>query len=171
MDFFEVVNERHSIRAYKAQAIEPEKQQQILQAVNRAPSAGNLQAYEFYVVGDAAKKSALAKAAYDQEFLEQAPLVLVFCAHAARSAERYKERGIELYCAQDATIACTFAMLAAAALDLSTIWVGAFDEDAIRGIIGAPQGQRPVAMLPVGYAAESPRIRPRRSLDELIHCV
>ncbi|RJP46601.1 MAG: nitroreductase [Anaerolineaceae bacterium] len=171
MDFFDVVKERHSIRAYQPQAVEPEKLEQVLQAINRAPSAGNLQAYEVYLVTDAERKSALWNSAYNQDFLMQAPLILVFCAHAARSAERYQKRGTELYCVQDATIACTFAMLAATALGLSTVWVGAFDETAVREIIGAPQAQRPVAMLPIGYPAASPRNRPRRSLDELIHRV
>jgi nitroreductase len=171
MDFFDVVKERHSIRAYQPQAVEPEKLQELLQVINRAPSAGNLQAYEVYLVTDAERKSALWKSAYNQEFLMQAPLVLVFCAHAARSAERYQKRGIELYCVQDATIACTFAMLAATALGLSTVWVGAFDETAVREIIGAPQGHHPVAMLPIGYAAETPRNRPRRKLVDLVHHV
>ena len=171
MDFFDVVKERHSIRAYQPQAVEPEKLQELLQAISRAPSAGNLQAYEVYLVTDAERKSALWKSSYNQEFLMQAPLVLVFCAHAARSAERYQKRGIELYCIQDATIACTFAMLAATALGLSTVWVGAFDETAVREIIGAPQEHRPVAMLPIGYAAETPRNRPRRKLDDLVHHV
>lgn len=169
MDFFDVVKERHSIRAYQPGAVEPEKLQQILQVVNCAPSAGNLQAYEVYLVEDAERKHALVKAGYDQEFLSQAPLVLVFCAHAARSEGRYGRRGVELYCIQDATIACTFAMLAATALGLSTVWVGALDEEAVRKLIGAPQAHRPVAMLPVGYAAERPRNRPRRSLEDLIH--
>lgn len=171
MDLFDVVKVRHSIRAYQPQAVEPEKLQELLQVINRAPSAGNLQAYEIYLVTDAERKSALWKSAYNQEFLMQAPLVLVFCAHAARSAERYQKRGIELYCIQDATIACTFAMLAATALGLSTVWVGAFDETVVREIIGAPKGHRPVAMLPIGYAAETPRNRPRRKLDDLVHHV
>jgi nitroreductase len=38
-------------------------------------------------------------------------------------------------------------------------------------VIGAPEGHRPVAILPIGYPAESPRLRPRRSLSELIHQV
>ncbi len=84
MEFFDVMKERHSIRAYNAQPIAPEKLQQILEAINRAASAGNLQAYEVYLVCDARRKTALAKAAYDQEFLAQPPIVLVFCAHAAR---------------------------------------------------------------------------------------
>ena len=171
MDFFDVVKERHSIRAYQPQAVEPEKLQELLQAISRAPSAGNLQAYEVYLVTDAERKSALWRSAQNQEFLMQAPLVLVFCAHAARSMGRYGTRGVELYCVQDATIACTFAMLAVTALGLSTVWVGAFDETAVREIIGAPQERRPVAMLPIGYAAEPPRNRPRRKLDDLVHHV
>ena len=171
MDFFEVVNQRHSIRAYEDDPVVPEKLQQILQAVNQAPSAGNLQAYEVYLVCDDRHKTALAKAANNQEFLARAPLVLVFCAHGDRSSTKYEECGRKLYCVQDATIACTFAMLAATALGLSTVWVGAFDEEEVRYIINAPFAHRPVALLPVGYAAEVPQIRPRRSLNDLVHRV
>ena len=103
--------------------------------------------------------------------MAQAPVVLVFCAHAARSAGKYGQRGADLYCIQDATIACTFAMLSATALELSTVWVGAFDEGKVSRIINAPQAHRPVAMLPIGYAAEEPRIKGRRSLSDLVHRV
>ena len=109
------------------------------------------------------------RASYDQEFLVQAPLVLVFCAAPARSAVRYTERGETLYCIQDATIACTYAMLAATALGLGSVWVGAFDEDAVYKVIGTVLNQRPVAMLPIGYPNETPRIRTRRALDDIIH--
>ena len=171
MDFFNILKERHSIRTYKAQSLDLEKLQQILEAINRAPSAGNLQSYDVYVVRDEEHKSALVKAASDQEFLAQVPVVLVFCAHPARAVERYGKRGTDLYSVQDATIACTYAMLASTALGLSTVWVGAFNEDAVRRIIGAPADQRPVAILPIGYAGEAPRIRSRRSPDDLIHQV
>jgi len=169
MEFFDVLNERHSVRAYTTQSIEPEKLQQILEAINRAPSAGNLQAYEVYLVCDEKRKTALAKSARGQDFLAQADVVLVFCTNAARSAGKYGRRGTDLYCLQDATIACTFGMLAATALGLSTVWVGAFDEEKARQAIDAPEGQRPVAMLPVGYPAEFPRNSPRRSLNDLLH--
>src|SRR5512143_239286 len=144
MDTFEAINERHSIRVYENKPIKSESLQRILEALNRAPSAGNLQAYEVYVVSDDNCRRALVNASGEQEFLAQAPVVLVFCANAARSKLRYEERGISLYCIQDATIACTFAMLAATALGLSTVWVGAFNEDQVREIIHAPTGHRPV---------------------------
>jgi nitroreductase len=171
MDFFEVLKARHSVRAYDARPIEPEKLQQILEAIDGAPSAGNLQAYEVYLVCAESAKAALAKAAGDQDFLIQAPISLVFCAHPALSFAKYQRRGSDLYCLQDATIACAFAMLTASALGLSTVWVGAFDDEEVRCIISAPMEHRPVAILPVGYAAETPRIRARRSLAELIHQV
>jgi len=169
MEFFDVLNARHSIRAYAKTPVEDEKIDRIFEAINQAPSAGNLQAFEVYVVTNGDDRAALVDAANGQDFLAQAPVVLVFCAHAARAAERYGKRGTGLYCLQDATIACTFAMLAAASLDLSSVWVGAFRESLVRRIIRAPQTHRPVAMLPIGYPAEAARIRPRRELIDLVH--
>lgn len=171
MEFFDALKARHSVRAYADTPVEAEKLDQILEAVNLAPSAGNLQALEVYIVTRADQRSELAAVASGQDFLKQAPVVLVFCAHAARSAERYGKRGIGLYCIQDATIACTYAMLAASALGMSTVWVGAFNESEVGRIINVPQAHRPVAMLPIGYAAEEPRIRGRRSLSDLVHRV
>lgn len=169
MDFFEVVRERRSIRAFKGEPVEENKLQRILEVINRAPSAGNLQAYEIYLVRDEQVRAALVEAARGQAFVAQAPIVLVFCAHPKRAEARYGQRGTELYTLQDATIACTYGMLAAAALGLATVWVGKFDEQAVAGIVGIPPDQRPVAMLPLGYAAESPHAPARRPVADLVH--
>ncbi len=169
MDYFELLEKRHSIRSYTSQPVEDEKLHAILQAANRAPSAGNLQAYEIYVVTDPARLQALAWAALDQTFIAQAPAALVFCASPKRSSVRYGRRGTTLYCIQDATIACAFAHLAAAALGLGSVWVGAFDEDGVRRVIGVWEDLRPVAILPVGYSSEKPEITSRRQLSSLVH--
>jgi nitroreductase len=169
MEFFEVIKNRRSMRKYANTPVEEGKLQEILEAINRAPSAGNLQAYEVYIVRKSEQRQALSKAALDQEFLAEAPLVLIFCANPMRSVERYAERGMELYCIQDATIACTFAMLAAKALGLDTVWIGAFNEQAVSEILLLPEILRPIAMLPIGYAGKTPNPRPRRSLKDLIH--
>ncbi len=171
MEFFDVLHTRHSIRAFTAQPIEAEQQRAILDAANRAPSAGNLQAYEIYAVTNRAVLRDLASAALAQDFIAQAPLALVFCAHPARSAPRYGERGEWLYCLQDATIACTYAQLAATALGLASVWVGAFNEEAVSEAIRADVAVRPVAILPIGYAGEEPRIRSRRKVEELVRQV
>jgi nitroreductase len=169
MDFFEVIHTRQSIRAFQGRPVEPEKLQQILEAINRAPSAGNLQGYEVYLVTQRACLQLLTKAAVGQDFIEQAPLALVFCAHPARSAKKYSQRGTTLYCVQDATIACAYAQLAVTALGLASVWVGAFNEEAVRAAIGVGHDLRPIAILPIGYAAETPEHRSRRALVELVH--
>jgi nitroreductase len=171
MEFTEVIRNRHSIRTFSDQSVEDEKLQQILETANLAPSAGNLQAYEIYVVTDAKKRDGLSCAALAQEYVAVAPVALVFCTHPELTEGRYTERGTRLYTVQDATIACAFAMLAATNLGLGSVWVGTFDEKVVRLIIGAPDSQVPVVILAIGYAAEFPEQHPRRPLDQLAHWV
>jgi nitroreductase len=171
MDFFEVVETRQSIRAFQDKPIEPEKLQQILETINRAPSAGNLQGYEVYLVTNRNAIQALARSTNGQDFIAQVSLVLVFCANPSRSAQRYAQRGTTLYCVQDATIACAYAQLAVTALGLASVWVGAFNEEAVRAAIGVGHDLRPVAFLPIGYAAEAPEQRSRRALMDLVHYI
>jgi len=169
MDFFEVVAKRQSVRSYAPHAVEKEKTDRILAAANDAPSAGNLQAYEIYVARKREHLSGLAAAALSQDFIAQAPAALVFCAHPARATGRYGDRGMRLYALQDATIACTYAMLAATALGLATVWIGAFNDEAVRRVLRVSADMLPVAILVIGYAAEQPLRTRGRSLEDLVH--
>ena len=168
MEFLTLIEERHSTRAYQDRSVEQEKLDTILHAANRAPSAGDLQAYSIVVVRSPAARQALAKAAVDQQFVGQAPVVLVFLAESARASEKYGHRGESLYALQDATIACAYAQLAAHDVGLSACWVGAFRKREVQEILGATEGQTPVALLPIGYAGESPLVTPRRPLSEMV---
>ena len=169
MNFFELVKARQSVRMYLTKPLEEDKLQQILRVANAAPSAGNLQTYEIYVVRERQHKLALARAAMDQYFIAAVPVALVFCAHPSLASTKYGDRGTRLYSLQDATIACAFAMLAVVGQGLGTVWVGAFDDDAVRKVIGVTDELVPVAILPVGYPAETPEKTPRRRLDDLVH--
>ncbi len=169
MELREVIRRRQSIRAYAATPVEPDKLSLILEAANRAPSAGNVQPYEIYVVRRQDQRTALAHVSLDQMFIAQAPITLVFCVNPKPAEEKYGKRGVELYAVQDATIACAFAMLAATDLGLSTVWIGAFDPVAVRKLIGAPADYIPVAVLPIGHGAETPEMTTRRPLQELVH--
>ncbi len=171
MEFFDVIKNRHSIRVFTDQPVEPDKLQKILETANLAPSAGNLQAYEVYVVTDAKKRDGLSCAALAQEYIAVAPVALVFCTHPELTEGRYTERGTRLYTLQDATIACSFAMLAATNLGLGSVWVGTFDEKVVRMIVGAPESQVPVVILAVGYPGEFPEQHPRRPLSNIAHWV
>lgn len=169
MQFNQLITARRSVRAYTSQPIDERVVERVLHAVSCAPSAGNLQAYEVCLTRSAQVRAALARAAGGQSFIEQAPLALVFCTNAGRAAARYGRRGATLYTVQDATIACTYAMLAAVDEGLACVWVGAFDEAAVRQAVTAPAEWTPIAILPIGYAAETPPAPGRRTLSDLVH--
>ncbi|MFH1022206.1 MAG: nitroreductase family protein [Planctomycetota bacterium] len=168
MKLIEAIHARRSVRAFVPKPVDEAKVKRILDAANDAPSAGNLQAYEIVVVRDPARKRKLADAAHGQMFVAMSPLVLVFVANPTRN-RRYRQRGEELYAVQDATIACVHAMLAATTGGLASCWVGAFDEKAVAEVVGVPVGMRPVAILPIGHAAEKPKNPGRRDLDDIVH--
>ena len=96
MEFFEVLEKRRSIRAYKKKEVEKEKLKKILETANLAPSAGNLQSYKIFVVKGKKKEEMVASNYFHQEFLSEAPVVLIFCADQ-RTSPRYGERGEKLY--------------------------------------------------------------------------
>lgn len=171
MDLFETINRRRSVRAFEKRTVEEEKISAILEACNAAPSAGGLQAYEIYLIRSEEKLSELAQAALEQDFIAGAAFALVFCAHPRRSAIKYGNRGSELYCIQDATIASAYAQLAATALGLGCVWVGAFDDAKVLQSIGAPHALKPIAIIPMGYPAELPQATPRRGVNRLVHTV
>ena len=169
LDFFEVIDRRFSVRSFQGTAVEDKILQAILGAVNSAPSAGNLQAFEVVVIRDPGRKRQLAEASLGQSFIAQAPLAFVLLANPDRNLAKYGSRGVELYSLQDATIACAYAQLAVTATGLGTCWVGAFDEDKVREIVGAPTAWRPVAILPIGVPAEAAGVRERRALGDIVH--
>jgi len=168
-DFFETVRHRHSVRQYQSTtAVEKEKLHAILEMACAAPSAGDLQAYQIIVVHNSQTRDALRQAADDQAFISEAPISLVFCADTERSAERYGERGRDLYALQDTTIAATYAQLATVSAGLASTWVGHFDEQQVSKLLDLPAGLKPIAMLSIGYPAELPAPSPRRRMDEVI---
>ncbi len=169
MDVFETMAARRSIRRFHSDPIPSALLERILEAARRAPSAGNRQAFEIVVVRDPRRRTALARACLEQWFIAEAPVVLVFVAAPARNRGRYGRRGAELYAVQDATIACAYAHLAAAALGLGSCWIGAFDDSTVSELIGAEGDERPVAILPIGRPAEDPPPTPRRPMEDLVH--
>lgn len=161
---------RHSVRAFTSRPIEDSKVRQILEAANSAPSAGNIQSYEVFLIQDEGKKRELALAAFAQSFVAEAPMVLVFCANPER-AKKYGKRGRTLYSIQDATIAAAHSQLAATALGLASVWVGAFDDADVLKALGNPEGLVPVAIIPIGCPAGEPEATLRRKLDDIVHKV
>jgi nitroreductase len=166
--FFGLLNRRRSIRDFKDSDVEESKLNDILEACNLAPSSGGLQTFEIYLIKSRELKEKLSLAARDQTFVSKAPLLLVFCANPSRSVERFGERS-RLFSIQDATIAAAYAQLTVHALGLSTVWIGAFDEKKVSEILHLPQGQIPIAILPIGYENERPKEKATRGSKDLLH--
>ena len=157
MDVFECIITRASVRSYEKKDVPNELIGQMLEAAVRAPSAGNIQPWEFIVVKDIEIKKELASAALKQRHVEEAPVVIVVCAGHEKSADKYGERGKSLYCIQDTAAAIENMVLTAHSLGLGTCWVGAFEEDEVRSILNIPQKLRPVALITVGFPREYER--------------
>jgi nitroreductase len=167
--FHKLVKNRRSVRSFRPDIVEEEKIGLILDAMMAAPSAGNLQSYKVVIVRDDARKKALVEAAENQAFIAEASDVLVFFAHPEHAATRYHQRGAQLFSVQDASVACAYAQLAATALNLGTVWIGSFDEDAVSRILQANSEWRPVAILPIGYPDSHPEHSGRKPLDQVLH--
>lgn len=169
MEVFEAIKTRRSIRAFTNEEVSEEEVRKLIDAARQAPSAGNIQPWEFVIVRDPRRKHRLTAAALNQTFIEEAPVVIVVCANEAQSGWGYGARGATLYCLQDTAAATQNILLAACDLGLGTCWVGAFYEEKVRKVVNVPRGVRPVAIVPVGHPAEKPSPRPRRSITEIIH--
>lgn len=168
MDFYDVIDKRRSVRVFQEKKVDAATLRKILDTLSLAPSAGNLQAYKITIVRKQELKEGLMSAAFDQESIIRAPVVLVFSADEKRSEVKYGERGLEFYSLQDATIAAAYCQLAAAAEGLGSVWVGGFDALEVSRLINAESYEVPVAIIPLGYPAENPGRTKRRSLKELV---
>jgi nitroreductase len=169
LSVLEAIKGRRSIRSFKSQDVSEEIVKNLIEAATWAPSAGNIQPWEFIIIRKPEIKRRLAMAALDQSFIEEAPVVIVVCANEDRSSQGYGVRGKTLYCIQDTAAATQNIHLAAYSLGLGTCWVGAFKEEEARAILKIPHGIRPVAIIPIGYPAENPAPPSRRPINKIVH--
>jgi len=166
MDIYEAIRKRKSVRSFLNKDIEEDKLQRILEAVRLAPSAKNKQEWRFVVVRDRHKREQLARAAHDQTFVGEAPVVIVCCAETDRHVMRC---GLECY-PIDVAIAIDHLTLAAVAEGLGTCWIGSFESERVKQILGIPQEIIVVELLPLGYP-QDPAVKEknRLKLPETVH--
>jgi nitroreductase len=155
MNILDLITKRRSIREFQEREIPPDFVNGLIESMRWAPSAGNLQSRKFYFVFNQDIKKKLAKAALNQNFIAQAPLTIVACLDRNISI-RYGERGVNLYSIQDVAASIMSMMLAAQAVGIGTVWVGAFNEFEVIEILELPDNLRPIAIIPAGYPAKIP---------------
>lgn len=168
-DVIAAILERRCVRKFESTPVPSATIGRILEAAQHAPSAGNIQPWEFYVVIRQDLRNQLAEAALNQKSLMEAPVVIVVCANPGLSGERYGARGEQLYYLQDTAAAVQNILLAATGYGLGSCWVGAFKEEKVTQILNLSASLRPVAMIPLGYADAPNTVPSRRAIDEIVH--
>lgn len=198
MEVMEAIKARRSIRRFQDRPVPDELVREILEAGRLAPSASNLQTWKFKVVTDPGIRKALREAAFDQKFVERAPVVIVACADLSAFGERSK-RTLELLrsgavrpslemilrflrrekstdieernlisACINVSIAVQNMVLAATSLGLGTCWVRAFVPEKVAEILSLPPECPPLILLPLGYPREDPEPRSRKPLEEIL---
>jgi nitroreductase len=158
------------IRAYKSDPVPEEKIQRLLEYAVRAPSAGNLQPWEFIIIKSPETRAKLAKAAFDQTSVASAPVTIVTCADIQRAGSKYGARG-SFYSLVDASFASLLILLGAVEQGLGACFVGAYNPEEVAKLLALPDHVRPVGLITLGYPAESPRKPgiPKLPLNKLVH--
>ena len=169
MDAMECIKTRVSVRSYRPDQISEEVIREILEAATAAPSSGNVQDWEFIVVRNPEGKRRLSEAAYGQDFINEAPVVVVVCSDLKKISGAYGIRGESLYSIQNTAAAIQNLMLAAWSKGIGSCWVGAFNEERVRGILVLPSYVRPLAIITLGYPDKKPNKPERRDLKEVVH--
>ena len=143
MTFMELAKSRYSVRGFSDAPVEEEKLAAILEAGRIAPTACNNQPQHIYVAKSA---DAIAKLRTISPCTYNSNLILIICYDTAVQAAHFGE--------QDASIVCTHMMLEAWEQGVGSCWVGMFNAEALVKAFDLPENIRPIALLPLGYAAE-----------------
>ena len=168
MNVHEAIRNRRSVRAYAGKPIPEKVMERMRAALRSAPSACNLQPWRFILVLDEKLRRDVAQAANGQNWMADAPVIVVAC---GLPAEAYKKMGgagnsVEV----DVSIAVDHLTLAAAAEGLGTCWIGAFDPQKTREILGIPSEVEVVELLPLGYPRDpAPVEKSRLPMDTIVH--
>jgi nitroreductase len=165
MDAMEMILTRRSIRKYTEQPVTDEIIEAILNAGMHAPSAGNQQPWHFVVIRDRAILDKIPDFHPHAGMLQMCPVAILVCG----DADLGKHRG---FWAQDCSAATQNILLAAHALGLGAVWAGVYPEGArvegFRKLLGLPDRVHPLALIPLGYPAET-KPQPQRFERSRIH--
>ena len=164
MEFSELIQKRYSVRAYKSTPVEQERLLDVLEAARLAPTAANRQSFQIIVIETAGREAELARI-YKAKWFIDAPYVIAAVGLPGGNWVRKDGRN---YVDVDVAIVMDHLILAAANAGLGTCWIGAFDVDAAREVLGLPAEAEPIAFTPLGYPADEPAAKRRKALSDLV---
>jgi nitroreductase len=159
MDAIEMLKSRRSIRRFWPNPISQETIEELLDCARLAPTAVNVQPWEFVVVTDPRAIERLGQIARFGHFIAEAPVcIAVYCKNTK-------------YYVEDGAAAIENLLLAATALDLGATWVGGDKEPwakEVAKLLKVPRQYKLMGLVPIGRSDQEPEV-PRRALAEVIH--
>ena len=158
---FQTIYARRSVRCFLEKPVESEKITKLLEAAMAAPSACNIQPWEFIVVEDPATIAQI-KAEIPRYADYNTPLVMVVCGNP-RFIPWENDVGT-----LDCAAAIENILLAATAMELGSVWIGGFRSDSLRHLLDIPQTVYPIGVVYIGYPASVPPPRTQYK-PELVH--
>lgn len=182
----DVIQRRKSTRGFKQQPLLDYEKTTILQAVFRAPTAGNMMLYSIIEVADQELKDRLVETCDHQPFIARAPFVLLFLADYQRWMDYYRLSGARDLCERqdlqyrtpkegdlllaccDTLIAAQNAVIAAESMGIGSCYIGDIMEnyEIHREMFHLPKYVLPITLLCFGYPARDAEERPRTSRFE-----
>ena len=139
--------QRRSVRQFQNTPVTTQQVETLLRAAMCAPSAGNQQPWEFYVVQDRETQARLSQCSPYAGCAAKAPLVLVPC--AKKEGVGYPEN-----VPMDLSAATENILLEAVALGLGAVWLGIAPLEAriagVRKVLNIPETLEPFALVAVG---------------------
>jgi len=154
MEFYDVIKTRRSVRSFSERPIPEDVLRRVLDAARLAPSGSNRQPTRLILVRDAEARKALVPLCEDQDFVAEAPVVVVACGKNIH----YNRGGYmgDMSMLVDVAIAFDHLTLAARAEGLGTCWIGSFDNVKLKKRLGVPREFEVVALTPLGYPEGEP---------------
>lgn len=162
MEVFEALQTRRSIRKYKNLPVEKEKMDKILEAARISPSSSNKQQWKFVVVDDKKMIADFVAVAGSQAFVGESAAILAVCAPRTGTMTCGQPRNTV-----DASIAASYIMIEAHELGLGTCWLGNFQQQPAKDMLGVPEDWDVVVLLTLGYPDESPSMTRRKAMEEV----
>jgi nitroreductase len=164
LDFQMLLQHRYSVRDYKPETIDSELLKLVLSAAQFAPTAANRQPFRLIVVRTKGKRKQLGRI-YDRDWFINAPILICGCGIPDQGWVRADGKS---YLDVDIAIVMDHLSLAAADLGLGTCWVASFDVEEARKFLQIPSYADPIIFMSLGYPADEPGEKERKSLSELV---
>lgn len=164
MNINDLIYQRYSVRSYKSDEVEEEKLLKVLNAARLAPTASNRQPFQIIVIHTKGREQELLSI-YQKEWFIQPPLIICVCGIPAASWVRRDGRQ---YMDVDIAIVMDHMVLTASDIGLGTCFIAAFDVTNAHKVLSIPDDIEPILFTPLGYPADTPGIKTRKNLEELV---